>query len=177
MSHGLAVIVALMGLQAQDALGSGAKELMYTRLRTTNPYMAALVREGCARSSTFRQLAEAIQRSNVIVVVQPGLCAHGRIRSCLVSVSGSERARQIGITIDPQHTIANGLIAAIAHELQHAVEIAEHPDVVDARSVIKLYRQIALGHCGAGLSDECETARALETEKTVIVELFRRQGW
>ena len=66
-------------------------------------------------------------------------------------------------------------MVAIAHELQHAVEIAEHPDVVDARGVIELYRQLAFGRCRDGQSEECETKRALETEKTVLVELSRRQ--
>ena len=141
-----------------------------------NQYVIALVRDGYEGSPTFRELVDTLQRSNVIVMVQPGLCAHGRIRSCLVSVNGSERDRHIRIIVDPQHTIRNGLIAAIAHELQHAVEIAEHPDVVDARGVIALYRQLAVGRCRDGLSEECETTRALETEKTVLGELSRRQG-
>jgi len=174
MSLGLVVVVGLLSLETQD-LTADVGRLSYTRVRSMNQYVIALVREGYEGSATFRELVDTLQRSNVIVVVQPGLCAHGRIRSCLVSVNGSERDRHIRIIVDPQHTIRSGLIAAIAHELQHAVEIAEHPDVVDARGAIELYRQLAFGRCRDGLSEECETKRALETEKAVFVELSRRQ--
>jgi len=145
------------------------------RVRSTDRYMIALVREGHDQSATFRGLVDTLQRSNVIVLVQPGMCAGGRIRSCLVSVSGSERDRHIRIKVDPRHTIKSGLIAAIAHELQHAVEIAEHADVSDGAQALKLYRRIAFGLCHEGLSEECETQRALDTERTVLVELLRRR--
>ena len=137
--------------------------------------MIGLVREGYDRSPIFRGLVDTIQRSNVTVWVQPGLCALGRIRSCVVSVSGSAQGRYVWIKIDPQRTITSGLIAAIAHELQHAVEIAEHPEVTDASGVVKFYRKIALGRCREGLSEECETARALDTEKAVLAELLPKR--
>src|SRR5262245_22738816 len=169
MVRGVVVIAAVMGLQTSEA---NANRTMYTRVRSTNRYIGALVREGYDRSATFRELVHTIQRSNVTVWVQPGMCAGGRIRACLVSVSGSARARYIWIKIDPQHTIRDRLIAAIAHELQHAVEIAEAPDVTDASAVVSLYRRIAVGRCREGLSEECETERALEIEKIVNAQLF-----
>jgi hypothetical protein len=54
----------------------------------------------------------------------------------------------------------------------HAVEIAGHPEVINASDVLRLYRQIAIGRCCGGLSEECETARALATEAKVANELF-----
>ena len=62
----------------------------------------------------------------------------------------------------------------MAHELQHAVEIAEHPEVIDGSGAISLYRRIALGRCREGLSEECETTRALDTERRVLEELYKR---
>jgi len=174
MAFGL-VIVAVMGLQMTGASSDGSAEPSYTRVRSTERYMIGLVREGYDRSPTFRGLVDTIQRSNVTVWVQPGLCAAGRIRSCVVSVSGTPQARYIWIKIDPQRTITSGLIAAIAHELQHAVEIAEHSEVTDASGVVKLYRGIALGRCREGLSEECETARALETEEAVLADLLAKK--
>jgi hypothetical protein len=144
---------------------------LYTRVRSDDRYLIALIRKGYERSVTFRELVDRIQQSNVIVFVQPGLCAGGRIRSCLVGVAGSPHDRHVRIRLDPQHTIENGLIAAAAHELQHAVEVTEHPDVVDGRGLKALYRRIASGRCGQGLSEECETERALLTERTVYLQL------
>lgn len=146
---------------------------LFTRVRSTERYMIALIREGYDRSATFRQLVDALQRSNVIVFVQPGYCAGGRIRSCLVGIGGSLLERHIRIKVDLQHTTHVGLIATVAHELQHALEIAEQPDVIDASGALKLYRQIAVGRCRVGLSEECETERARATERKVSQELFQ----
>src|SRR5262249_2315995 len=147
MPQGLLILVVLMGLQTATTETERASEMLYTHVRPIEPYIARLVRDGYERSATFRQLVDSIQQSNVTVWVRPGICAGGRIRSCLVSVSGSERARYVWITIDPNHTIEHRLIAAVAHELQHAVEVAEHPEVTDASATVKLYRQLAFGRC------------------------------
>lgn len=160
------VLIAVIGV-------SDGSSLLFTRVRSTEQFMIVLVREGYDRSPSFRELVDALQQSNLIVVVQPGVCAGGRIRSCVVSVAGSLRERQIRIKVDP-HTSHDWLIATIAHELQHAVEIAEHIEVTDGPGALKLYRQIALGRCRDGLSEECETARALATEKRTLEELAGR---
>lgn len=65
-------------------------------------------------------------------------------------------------------------LVTVAHELQHAVEIAEHPEVNDASAALRLYRNIAIGRCREGLSEECETARAVVTERKVFGELYAR---
>jgi hypothetical protein len=151
---------------------SDGANVSFTRVRAPETFMIELVREGYERSPAFRELVDTLQRSNVIVVVEPGLCAGGRIRSCVVAVAGSARDRQIRIKIDT-HASHDRLIATIAHELQHAVEIAERTDVFDGAAALKLYRNIGLGRCRDGLSDECETARALATEKEVLTELSK----
>ena len=40
-------------------------------------------------SATFRTIVDELQRSHAIVVVQFGLCANGRFRSCVVGVKGT----------------------------------------------------------------------------------------
>jgi hypothetical protein len=157
---------------AAAILSSDGANVSFTRVRARETFMFELVREGYGRSALFRELVDTLQRSNVIVIVEPGLCAGGRIRSCVVAVAGSSRDRQIRIKIDP-HTSHDRLIATIAHELQHAVEIAERADVTDGETALRLYREIGLGRCREGLSDECETARALATEKNVLEEMSR----
>ena len=88
-----------------------------------------------------------------------------------MSVQGSRRERHVRINVDTRAS-HEWLVATIGHELQHALEIAEHPDVVDGAGVLALYRQIAIGRCRDGLSDECETARALDAEKRMLEELW-----
>ena len=55
----------------------------------------------------------------------------------------------------------------LAHELQHAVEIAEHEEVRDAAGVRRLY--VTIGREGA--TDEFETDAARSTERTVREEI------
>ena len=186
MSLRSVLLVAMMGSAAAFAAegfqegtnNAGRGEAVrpaYTHVRSDNQYLIGLIRKGYHRSSAFRELIETLERSNVIVFVQPGLCAGGRIRSCLIGVAGSAHDRHIRIRLDPQHTVENGLIATAAHELQHAVEVAENEDVVDRTTLAALYHRIAVGRCGQGLSEECETNRALNTERTVFQQLQRRQ--
>ena len=134
--------------------------------------MIVLIREGYDRSPAFRDLVDLLQQSNVIVFVQPASCAGGRIRSCLVSVNGSQRERHIRIHVDT-HTSHEWLIATVAHELQHAVEIASTPKSSTRPPHSSSYRQIAFGRCREGLSEACETTRALATERQVLEELYR----
>ncbi len=173
MSLGLLLSVAIFAVQSPHARPDDAPGL-FTRVRSTERFMIALIREGYERSPTFRDLVDTLQRSNIIVLVQPAACAGGRIRSCLVSVNGSAIERHIRIMVDP-HTSHNVLLATVAHELQHAVEIAEHPEVIDTSGVIRLYRQIAFGPCRDGLSEECETTRAVATESKVREELYAQK--
>jgi hypothetical protein len=175
MSLAFMLTFAALGLQTCHS-SNDITGLLFTRVRSTDRYMIRLIREGYDRSSTFRNLVDFLQQTNVIVSIHPLACSGGRIRSCLAGVKGSIQERHIWIKVDPQHTIHDRLIATVAHELQHAVEIAEDPNVIDAASVLKLYRNIAAGQCGRGLSEECETTRALAAERKVLVELSQRRG-
>ncbi len=162
---------------AVAALTGGAAVLsassFFTRVRSSEPIVLSLLSEGYDRSPSFRELVDVLQRSNTIVFVQPGQCAGGLIRSCVVSVSASGGQRRVNIKIDVR-TNHNTLIATIAHELQHAVEIVEQPDVTDGTTALALYRRIGIGRCREGLSDRCETTRALDMEKQVLAELYAR---
>jgi hypothetical protein len=135
-----------------------------SRVRSRQGVTTTLLGNAYDRSPTVRSLIERILDSNATVIVQLGTCKNGRIRGCVVNVSGSWQARHIWITVDA-HANENALLATIAHELQHAVEIAEHPDVYNAASVVRLYRRLAFGTCHDALSEECETERALATER------------
>jgi hypothetical protein len=152
-----------------------AADSFFTRVRSSEQIILSLLSEGYNRSSSFRGLVDTLQHSNAIVLVQPGVCAGGLIRSCVVSVLSARGQRRVNIKVDTR-TNHNMLIATIAHELQHAVEIVEHPDVTDSESTLALYRLIGNGRCRDGLSERCETTRALDTEERVLAELYQGTG-
>jgi len=162
-----AVVVAGWLCSPLTAQGS---EPELTRLKPADPEMRRLIFDGHARSATFRDLVDEVQRSNAIVVVQFGLCANGRIRSCVSNVDGDATRRHIRIKVNTK-TTDDRLIATIAHELQHAVEILSDPGTVDAHSTLLLYRRIGTMECRNGLTDRCETEAALQIESLVNREL------
>jgi hypothetical protein len=142
------------------------------RVKPADAEIRRLVLDGARRSATFRALIDDIHTFNVIVVIQFGLCANGRIRSCVSHVEGDERQRHIRVKVNTR-TTDDRLIATIAHELQHALEIAREPAVVNSEKALQLYRKIATGKCRQGLSEECETDAALQVEAKVSDELAR----
>ena len=151
---------------------AASDERMLTRVRGIDQEFRTLIREGDARSASFREIVDEIQRSNTIVMVQYGLCAKGQIRSCVTHVSGDATARNIRIVINTR-TTNDRLIATIAHELQHALEIIRTPEATGAEQVMALYRRIGKGECAKGRSDRCETEAALAVEAKVLGELDR----
>ena len=159
------VAVWNVGLLAEE-------ERVLTRVRGADEGMRALIREGDARSESFRAIVDEIQRSNAVVMVQFGLCAKGQVRSCVVNVDGDARQRHIRILVNTR-TTNDRLIATIAHELHHSLEIIRATEVTTSEQALALYRRIAKGACGKGRDDRCETEAALATEETVLGELDR----
>jgi hypothetical protein len=142
------------------------------RLKPADTEMRRLIGEGYGRSTAFRELVDAIHRTNAIVTVQFGLCANGRFRSCVTNVTGDDRGRTIRIKVNTR-TTDNRLIATIAHELWHALEILAEPEAIDPERVLALYRRIGIGACREGLSERCETEAARALESRVEAELVR----
>ena len=161
---GVVVVLGGSGLHANE------DERSFTRVRAADETFRALIREGDARSETFRSMVDEIQASNAVVMVQFGLCAKGQVRSCVSHVGGSATTRTIRILINPR-TTHDRLIATIAHELHHALEIIRQPDITTAEQVMALYRRIGKGECAEGRSDRCETEAALAVENRVLNEL------
>jgi hypothetical protein len=141
-----------------------------TRVRGADVDMHRLIREGATRSPAFRSLVDVIQRSNSIVVVGFGFCAKGQFRSCVSHVAGDEQQRHVRIVVNTR-TTGDRLLATIAHELQHALEIVSDPNVKDPDSVTALYRKIGIGKCREGLSEFCETDAAQAVERLVLEQL------
>lgn len=163
------LVAAAVGI-AQD--GSSSLEPQFVHLKPADAEMRRLMVDGYRRSETFRALVDAIHRSNAVVVVQYGQCGKGRFRSCVTDVAGDRRQRAIRIKIDTR-TTDDRLIATVAHELSHALEILRDPDVFSAETTLNLYRKIGTGKCREGLSDACETDGALAAEARVLDEIGR----
>jgi len=121
-----------------------------------------------ATSATVRELIGRLDATDVIVYVEVTPSPQISLaRTKLVTATKTTRFLRIGLrsTLPPFD-----VTPIIAHELQHALEIAERPDVRDDDGVRRLYARIGHEHG----RDTYETDAAREVERTVRQELRRR---
>jgi hypothetical protein len=109
-------------------------------IRTTDRRLLRLVRDGVRGSDTFRRLVDRIRASDVVVYLE---CGGGKRSSAgrLTFMSAVGGYRYVHVRV-ARLASAAVQIALIGHELQHAVEIADAPDVVDASSLAREYERI-----------------------------------
>ena len=113
------------------------------RVRGTTSRVVALVAEGTARSKTLRTLVDEIGGTDGLVYIAEGNCGH-EVHACLLfSITKTPTNRVLRILIDPSRSDAD-LVAAVAHELQHAFEILSVSWIQTDAAMALLYRRI--GH-------------------------------
>jgi hypothetical protein len=138
------------------------------RVRSTNRAIVSLLGEASRRSSTFRGLVHTIEQTDGIVYVEPGRCLHG-VRACLsLSVVGAGEFRILRVLVDLADD-ALALMATIAHELRHAIEILTEPAVRSTKGAYMFYAREA-----PTTRDVFETQAAIAAGLAVERELGRR---
>jgi hypothetical protein len=142
----------------------------WTHVRAVSGAAQALLLDAAGRSEIINGLAEHLESTDTIVYVEiVGTPDIPLARTKLVS--GSSVARFLRISINSRVPWWDRL-PLLAHELQHAVEIADADDVRTDDGVRKLYTKI--GYAGAG-TNQYETAAARDTESKVRSEVARRE--
>jgi hypothetical protein len=139
-------------------------------VRGTEPLIQSLITDGLRRSETFAGLVAAMNDSDLIVyiefrVTRDGL---GGFVPHAISIAGGYRYLRLVVSRIGRR---DRLIAVIAHELQHAVEVAKDPRIGRSRSIVSLFEQIGFRHgCPMGCF---ETIEAMDVERRVADELSR----
>ena len=146
--------------------GSPASGAIGQRVRGATPAVHALLALGIRRSPTFARLVEALNATDVLVHVETtrdlpkGL--DGRL-SFMATAGGVRYLRvQALSTVD-----FDGLIAIVGHELQHALEVAAHPEVRVSADLRQLYERIGI----PGVKGRYDTAAARLIGRLVREEL------
>ena len=144
------------------------------RLRSTNPMILASLNEGAERSATFRALVAAIEQTNGIVYVEFGYCAFGHVAGCLLPfIASGHGDRYVRIIVSPEkrRLSHDQLLALIAHELQHAREVLDRPEIVDLETMDAMYRKLGTAIVNGAGGYETSAARAAGA--AVLSELVR----
>jgi hypothetical protein len=116
-----------------------------SRVRSDDARLVVLIARGMRESPTFQSLTAAIEATDGLVYVEPGVCLLGGVRACLrMSVQLSGPYRLLRISIDTRTDRSDvELIASIGHELQHAIEGLSEPAVTNGVRLYNFFRRHA----------------------------------
>jgi hypothetical protein len=167
---GAAVGIAVALLYAAPCTASeSAPNASDSPVRIAPEFDELWLQPGICRSNTFRELVSDLSRSDVLVFVQPALLSAPGVGGVLRFVSATSTHRILVVLINLKTLGSNrlGAIAILAHELRHALEVADAPEIRSIDAFNAYYRRHDNGY---GTSD---TRAARETGRTVRAELFR----
>jgi hypothetical protein len=139
-------------------------------VRTNDPDVRDLIAGGVQRSSIFRDLVARLGVSDVIVYIENDCSMPAFLfgRTNFMSSGGGMRYVMIGIACA---RVDRERVAILAHELQHAIEIAGSPSIVDQDSLAAQYRRIGFMSDGFTPGKGYDTRAAIDTGRRVWLEL------
>ena len=159
-------VILTLGL-AQSA---AAVAVTFPRVRSSRPWIVALIEQAIERSRTFRTLVDTINASDGIVYVEEGHCGHG-VRACFVSVTIAGPNRLLWVRVDT-HKADWDLMGDIGHELRHAIEVLSDPTVRNDETLYVFYA-LNPDSRSYGTPDAFETDAAIGAGLDVRAELRR----
>ncbi|HEY0874277.1 MAG TPA: hypothetical protein VGD94_12460 [Vicinamibacterales bacterium] len=137
------------------------------RLRGLSPRANEVIKRGTKRSATFRTLVDTISKSDLVVYLETTKALPSGLDGRLMFLTAAGGVRYLHVQVMGDLDLDH-LVAVAAHELQHAVEVATHPEVVDAASLAALYQRIGIPGI---VKNRYDTLGAQSTGKRVRAEL------
>jgi len=169
---GIAAALMLVGIVGCVRAGRIERVRTLEKVRARDSVARDLLDSGVVQSPTIKRLVAHLQTTSVIVLVGIVVLPAGDAgRTALIATTGSWR--WIRVDLNPQPSIGI-LLAALGHELQHAVEIADEQSVVDTPTLEGFYQRIGFssdrrepqpGH------RSYETRAAIDTGRHVYLEV------
>jgi hypothetical protein len=137
------------------------------RIRSLQPQVDSLIATGVERSATFRRLVDEIGRTDLVVYIELTPALSNGIAGRLSFLAARGGVRYLLVSVSAQAS-RNERVRFIAHELQHALEVAADPTVRDLDTFRQLYERIGVvSHKGSGF----DSLAARETEAQVRMDL------
>ena len=140
------------------------------RLRPLDPESLQLLSAGIRQSPTLRQLATELGSSDVIVHIMTTRPRPRKSPAALQFVTSSGGFRFVRIRITTSVSRRRG-IALLAHELQHAREVAGAASIVDEASFEAYYRRVGMVVDHDSVHRTYDTTAARQAEDVVFAEL------
>ena len=109
------------------------------RVRAGDARTAVLLVQGLERSETIRSLVSQIEQHNVIVYLEMQPALKKRLAGTMTWISAAGIYRYVRLSINPELS-TDVAISTLGHELQHALEVAKAPQIVNEQSLVAYYR-------------------------------------
>jgi hypothetical protein len=160
------MVMLVVAITAQDA--------SLHHVRSTDPRILSLIKSGLTRSETFRHLVATLDGSDVIVYVEPKLTRQALKGYLAHNIVANGGYRYLRIAVEINGSVRR-LVALLAHELQHAVEVAQDSDARDPEGLERMFDRLAVKFgCG---STTCYETQAAKDVEHVVSEEFRSSGF
>lgn len=140
------------------------------RLRPQSSRIAGWVARGLGRSPTLRALTERVERGDVVVYLEVAHTLDPDMAACVTWMAAVPGARYVRVSMRPNLPTSEA-IAMLAHELQHVVEVIDHPEVESAAGLAALYQRI--GHRTGYTGRTWDTVAALRAGDLARVDMVR----
>jgi hypothetical protein len=141
------------------------------RVRAIQKEVAGLLSDGMSHSPTFRRLVNRLEQSHLIVYIDLRPDMPSSIGGSLRFLAESATDRFLRVQLNRTMS-RRWIVALLGHELQHAVEVADAPDIHSAEDLRLLYRQIGV-RTGP---DTYDSAAARQAGLTIRDELENAHG-
>ena len=143
------------------------------RIRVLDPILKELFHHGVQQSPTLRALVDKVEAAPILVFIESDIRMPIYVGARLNFVTSVNGLRYVRVTIDCTLS-PRRQIALLAHELQHALEIGERTDILDAEAMESLYEDIGFESFENGSHKSFETEAAIAVQRTVDVEMGMR---
>jgi hypothetical protein len=154
--------------QIQTAAAAACHGAGSPAIRSNFTWVDQLVQNGNAHSPTFAAETQELASSDLVVFLEPLMHMPAELSAYLVFMSATSACRFVRIRYDI-HLSDPRAIAMIGHELRHALEIANHPEVVDSLSLSAMYKRYGRQVSDGEVYDSVE---AVAVGRTILQELL-----
>lgn len=137
-------------------------------VRSDDAYTQRLIELGMERSPTFAALVDALEETDLVVIVDSDPKLSQQLNGYLVFLSSTSACRYVRVKVTTRVSRMRA-VPILGHELQHALEVALHPEVVDAASLRAMYERIGMRSNSENSFESNDAARA---GQLITLEMF-----
>ena len=141
-----------------------------THIRVLDPNLKLLLERGIVQSPTLRALIREVEATPILVFAECAVRLPSGVGARLNFITTVRALRYVRVGVDCSLT-QRWQIALLAHEMQHALEVGKHPDVVDVEDMESLYEDIGFRTPRDGTFRHFESNAAIAVQQAVNQEL------